>query len=265
MSRFQTTLKELNDAFDKFEVNNASKIVYSYVWNDFCDWYIELSKQRLYSADEEVKSAVLTRAISLYEEMLKLVHPFMPFITEEIWQLLDERKEGESISISTFPLFNEKLINKNAEDEILFVQDVVTAIRNIRGEMNLPPSKLINVFLKSSAVTLEQEKYIKSLVRINELTVDADMQKPKASASAVVKGCDIFIPLEGLIDLNVERARIEKEIARLLTSFENVRKKLSNEAFVAKAPADVIEKEKTKLADWEKSLVKLQSILEDLN
>ncbi|MHB8930373.1 MAG: valine--tRNA ligase [Melioribacteraceae bacterium] len=265
MSRFQTTLKELNDAFDKFEVNNASKIVYSYVWNDFCDWYIELSKQRLYSADEEVKSAVLTRAISLYEEMLKLVHPFMPFITEEIWQLLDERKEGESISISTFPVFNEKLINKNAEEEILFVQNVVTAIRNIRGEMNLPPSKQINVFLKSSAVALEQEKYIKSLVRINELTVDVDMQKPKASASAVVKGCDIFIPLEGLIDLNVERARIEKEIARLLTSFENVRKKLSNEGFVAKAPADVIEKEKTKLADWEKSLVKLQSILEDLN
>jgi valyl-tRNA synthetase len=265
ISRFQSTLKELNEAFDKFEVNNASKIVYSYVWNDFCDWFIELSKQRLYHGSDEVKSAVLTRAISLYEEMLKLVHPFMPFITEEIWQLLDERKNGESISTSSFPKPDEKLIDKNAEAEILFVQEVVTAIRNIRGEMNLAPSKLINVFLKTDKVTEEQALYMKSLVRIDKLEFDLHMAKPKASASAVIKGCDIFIPLEGLIDLDVERTRIEKEITRLSSSLEGVRKKLSNENFVAKAPADVIEKERTKMEDWEKSLEKLRAILSDLN
>jgi valyl-tRNA synthetase len=265
ISRFQSTLKELNEAFDKFEVNNASKIVYSYVWNDFCDWFIELSKQRMYHGSDEVKSAVLTRAISLYEEMLKLVHPFMPFITEEIWQLLDERKNGESISTSSFPKPDEKLIDKNAEAEILFVQEVVTAIRNIRGEMNLAPSKLINVFLKTDKVTEEQALYMKSLVRIDKLEFDLHMAKPKASASAVVKGCDIFIPLEGLIDLDVERTRIEKEITRLSSSLEGVRKKLSNENFVAKAPADVIEKERTKMEDWEKSLDKLKAILSDLN
>ncbi|MCL6098589.1 MAG: valine--tRNA ligase [Bacteroidetes bacterium] len=265
MSRFQSTLKELNDSLDKFEVNNASKIVYAYVWNDFCDWYIELSKQRLYQGSDDAKSAVLTRAISLYEEMLKLVHPFMPFITEEIWQLLDERKNGESISISDFPEFKENLLDQNAEKEISFVQDVVTAIRNIRGEMNLPPSKSINVFLKTDKVTEEQARYIKSLVKIGELNVDAILSKPKTSASAVVKGCDIFIPLEGLIDLNVERTRIEKEITRLTGSLEGVRKKLSNEGFVAKAPADVIERERIKMSDWEKSLEKLQAILSDLN
>jgi valyl-tRNA synthetase len=265
ISRFQSTLKELNEAFDKFEVNNASKIVYSYVWNDFCDWFVELSKQRMYHGSDEVKSAVLTRAISLYEEMLKLVHPFMPFITEEIWQLLDERKEGESISTSSFPKLDEKLIDKNAEAEILFVQEVVTAIRNIRGEMNLAPSKLINVFLKTDKVTEEQALYMKSLVRIDKLEFDLHMAKPKASASAVVKGCDIFIPLEGLIDLDVERTRIEKEITRLSSSLEGVKKKLSNENFVAKAPADVIEKERTKMEDWEKSLEKLKAILSDLN
>ncbi len=265
MSRFQSTLKELNDSLDKFEVNSASKIVYAYVWNDFCDWYVELSKQRLYQGSDEEKSAVLTRAISLYEEMLKLVHPFMPFITEEIWQLLDERKNGESISVSDFPEFKKNLLDQNAEKEIAFVQDVVTAIRNIRGEMNLPPSKSINVFLKTDKITEEQSRYIKSLVKIGELKVDAQLSKPKASASAVVKGCDIFIPLEGLIDLNVERARIEKEIARLTGSLEGVRKKLSNEGFVAKAPADVIERERTKMSDWEKSLDKLSSILADLN
>ncbi|NJD22089.1 MAG: valine--tRNA ligase [Melioribacter sp.] len=264
MSRFQSTLKELNDGLDKFEVNNGSKILYSFVWNDFCDWYVELAKNRLYQGTEEVKSAVLTRAILLYEEMLKLVHPFMPFITEEIWQLLDERKDGESISTSSFPKFDNKLIDKKAEEEILFVQEVVSAIRNIRGEMNLPPSKQINVFLKTEKVTEEQVRYIKSLVRINELKFDSNITKPKASASAVVKGCDIFIPLEGLIDFNVERSRIEKEIARLSSSLETVKKKLSNEGFIAKAPADVLERERTKLVDWEKALDKLKTILADI-
>ena len=141
---------------------------------------------------------------------------------------------------------------------------MVTAIRNIRGEMNISPAKQINVFLKSGSITSSQERYIKSLVKIDQLIVDENLDKPKACASAVVKGCDIFIPLEGLIDIGVERARIEKELSRLLNSFNGVRKKLENENFVSKAPADVIEKEKTKLADWEKALEKLQAILDDL-
>ncbi len=264
-SRFNKTIKEFSEALDRFEVNAASKIVYSYVWNDFCDWYIELSKQRMYQGSEEEKSAVLTRAIILFAEMLKLVHPFMPFISEEIWQLFDERKPGESISVAQFPEFNASFVDEKSESEIFFVQEVVTAIRNIRGEMNLPPSKTINVFLKSDQLTSEQSKYIKSLVKIDELTVDANMNKPKASASAVVKGCDIFIPLEGLIDLEVERARIEKEMTRLSASLESVRKKLSNESFVAKAPADVIERERIKMNDWEKAIEKFKSILADLN
>jgi len=264
-SRFNKTIKEFSDALDKFEVNAASKIAYSYIWNDFCDWYVELSKQRLYHGSNEEKSAVLTRAILLYEEMLKLVHPFMPFISEEIWQLLDDRKDGDSISISNFPKYNSAMIDNNAEQEIIFVQEVVTAIRNIRGEMNISPAKTINVYLKTDRVTEEQSKYIKSLVKIENLIVDAKLEKPKASASAVVKGCDIFIPLEELIDLNVERTRIQKEITRLSSSLEGVKKKLSNESFVAKAPPDVIEREKTKMYDWEKALDKLKTILADLN
>jgi len=264
-SRFHKTIKEFTNAIDNFEVNSATKIIYSYVWNDFCDWYVELSKFRLYHGSDEEKSAVLTRAILLYEEMLKLVHPFMPFITEEIWQMLDERKAGESISITSFPEFNEKMIDEEAEKEIEFIQNIVTAIRNIRGEMNIPPAKQINVYLKTDKITEEQSNYIKSLVKIENLIIDSQIQKPKASASAVVKGCDIFVPLEGLIDINVERHRIQKEIARLSSSLESVKKKLSNESFVTKAPADVIEREKNKLNDWQKALEKLQSILSDLN
>ncbi len=264
ISRFQKTIKEFSEALDKFEINAASKIVYSFVWNDFCDWYVELAKNRLYHGEEEVKSAALTRAIVLFGEMLKLVHPFMPFISEEIWQLLDTKKEGESISTSQFPVFDSKMINEKAEQEIEFVQQVITAIRNIRGEMNISPAKPIKVYLKSDQLTEEQQRYIKSLVRVEELFVEANIQKPKASASAVVKGCEVYIPLEGLIDIEVERQRIEKEITRITGSLAGVKKKLSNESFVAKAPANIIENEKTKMQDWESALVKLKAIYDDL-
>lgn len=264
LSRFEKTIKMFTEAIDEYEINNAVKIIYSYVWSDFCDWYIELSKFRFYNADDEVKSALLSRAISLFEEMLKLVHPFMPFITEEIWQLLGERKKGDSISIQEFPKYYGILIDEVAENNVEFIQNIINAIRNIRGEMNIPPSKLINVYLKTGRINDDQIKYIKSIVKIDELVVDPAMQKPKASASAVVKDCDVFIPLEGLIDLNVERSRIEKEITRISGSLEGVKKKLSNEGFVAKAPAEVIERERTKMHDWETSLEKLKAILEDL-
>jgi valyl-tRNA synthetase len=264
MSRFQNSLQKFENALDKFDVNGATKIIYGFVWNDFCDWYIELSKNRMYSDDKEVKAAVLTRSLTLFAEMMKLIHPFMPFISEEIWQLLDERNEGESISTSEFPKQNLKLIDKNAEQEMKFTQDVITAIRNIRGEMNIPPSRSILVYLKTDSLSNVQQNYIISIAKVNELVVDKVINKPKASASAVVRGCDIFIPLEGIIDLDVERERIEKEIKRLEGMLIGVSKKLANEKFVINAPVDVVQKEKAKLTDWENSLDKLRIILSDL-
>ena len=162
ISRFNETLAEFNSAMDKFEINSGTKIIYSFVWNDFCDWYVEMIKNRLYSESKEatpefnieVKSAVLSRALSIFEDMLKLIHPFMPYVTEELWQVMKERKAGESISVSLFPALKKELINKKAEKEMGFVEEVVTAIRNIRGEMNIPPSKLVEVKLKSNSVNL---------------------------------------------------------------------------------------------------------------
>jgi len=264
-SRFQNTIKKFETALDNFDINGATKIIYSYVWNDFCDWYIELSKNRMYSKDTEVKAAVLSRALSLFGEMMKIIHPFMPFISEEIWHMLDERKEGDSISISSFPVYNDNLIDEKAEEEIEFVQNVITGIRNIRGEMNIPPSKFISAHLKTNQLTEIQKEYIKSLAKVDELVVDINIEKPKASASTVVKGCDIFIPLEGLIDLNIERNRIEKEIIRLENLLNGVNKKLSNEKFINNAPKEIIEKEKGKQNDWQSSLNKLKIILSELN
>ncbi|HET56148.1 MAG TPA: valine--tRNA ligase, partial [Ignavibacteria bacterium] len=263
-SRFNSTIKSYKAALDKFDINGAHKIIYGFIWNDFCDWYLEMSKNRIYSEDKEIKSAVLTRSINLFAEMMKLLHPMMPYITEEIWQSLDDRKDGESISTSKFPKEDESKIDKPAEEEIEFMQSVVNAIRNIRGEMNIPPSKQIDLYLKADKISDVQKKYIQSLVRVEKLIVDADIDKPKASASSVVKGCDIYIPLEGLIDLDVERQRLQKEINRLEGLLNAVTKKLSNEKFVNNAPDDVVEKEKVKQRDWTESIDKLKKILEDL-
>lgn len=265
ISRFNKTLTQLNKAMDQFEVNNGSKLIYSFIWNDYCDWYLELIKNRLYSEDEEIKAAVLSRAIKLFEDMMKILHPFMPFITEELWQLLDKRNDGESISVSKYSEVDKSLLNEKAEDEMSFVQDVITAIRNIRGEMNIPPSKKVNAFVKSGELKDHQQEYIKRLAKVESLQTDPELQKPKASASAVLKNCEIYIPLEGLIDLDIEKERLQKEITRLENSLAGIEKKLSNEKFVNNAPADVVEKEKKKKSDWTENLEKVKAILEDLN
>jgi valyl-tRNA synthetase len=263
-SRFNQTVKDLNKAMDNFEINNASKIIYSYVWNDFCDWFIEFSKNRFYAQDEEIKSAALLRALSYFENLLKIAHPFMPFVTEELWHLIKERKPGESILISEYPVVDEKKINPSADREMEFVQNIITAIRNIRGEMNIPPSKAIDVFIKTSEVKPHQVEYIKKLARVVNLTADLEIEKPKASVSAVIKDCEIFIPLEGLIDLEIERTRLKKEIERMENSLAGINKKLSNEKFVQNAAPEVVEKERGKKQDWELSLNKLREILINL-
>jgi valyl-tRNA synthetase len=265
ISRLNKTILQLNKAMDEFEVNNAIKLIYSFIWNDFCDWYVEMIKNRLYADDEEIKSAVLTRAISIFEDALKMLHPFMPFITEELWQLMDERKDEESISTSTYPVVDEKLIKDSADEEMDFVKDIITAIRNIRGEMNIAPSKKVNAMIKSSSVEDYQIDYIKKLAKVEDLKVDVNIQKPKASASAVLRGVEIFIPLEGLIDLEVERQKIQKEITRLEGSLAGIDKKLSNEKFVANASPEIVEKERAKQKDWLDNIGKLKEILNNLN
>jgi len=264
ISRFNNTVKAVSDALDNFEINNATKIIYSYVWNDFCDWYVELSKTRLYSDNAEIQSAVLTRALALFEEMLKLIHPFMPFISEEIWHLLKERNDKESISITDYPVFDEKKIDEKSENEISYLQNIITALRNIRGEMNIPPSKKIDAFIKTDELTTSQIKYITSLAKVNNIRFSSNIEKPKASASSVVDNIEIYVPLEGLIDLNVEKERLQKEVNRLQGVLNGVTKKLSNEKFVNNAPKEVVERERQKQNDWNNSLEKLKSILADL-
>jgi len=264
-SKFQNAIELYTTSLDKYEINGATKILYSYVWNDFCDWFIELTKDRLYNSEsDEVKSAVLTRALFHFDNMLRMIHPFMPFLSEELWSLIAERNEGESISVAQFPELDKSKIDSDAENKMEFVQNIISSVRNIRGEMNIPPSKKIDALFKTNTLEEDQIKYIRTLAKIDNLEFGANITKPKASASSVIKDCEIYIPLDGIIDLQVERDRLTKEMKRLEGALISVNKKLSNERFVNNAPKEVVENENAKKSDWENSLVKLKSILEDL-
>jgi valyl-tRNA synthetase len=269
LSRLNRTLIDLNKAMESFEINNGIKIIYSFVWNNFCDWYIEMMKDRLYSDNEEIKSAVLTRALIIFEDLLKIVHPFMPFITEELWEKVEEalgtnKSEVKSISISKYPEIKTEQLNPSAEKEMDFVKDIITSIRNIRGEMSIPPSKMMNAFFKAKPFSQRQIDYIKKLAKASNVSVDENLSRPKASASAVVKDIEIYVPLEGLIDLELEKSRLQKEIIRLESALTGIEKKLSNKKFVENAPEEIVQKERTKKKDWETSLEKLKNNLWDL-
>lgn len=268
-SRLHSTIGDLNAALENFEINQATKILYDFAWHDFCDWYVELVKSRLYGNEpDEVKRAVLFRALSIFGNMLKLLHPFMPFVTEELWQKLADRKEDESIMIAPFPRQDDRWIDKETESEMGFIQRLIESIRNIRGEMGIAPSKEIQLKIrfhdKRRASSIDKyTSYVLRLARVADIE-RIDGKQPKSSASAVVDGEEIFVPLEGIIDVDLERARLEKEIARLQAMLEDVRKKLTNESFMTKAPREVVDREQEKLRNFTVTLEKLRHNLEQL-
>jgi valyl-tRNA synthetase len=267
LSRLHSTIRDLNETLDKFEINQATKILYDFIWHDFCDWYVEMIKGRLYGDEsQETKQIVLRRAINIFDQALRLLHPFMPFVTEELWQHLEDRTQDESIMISAFPECNEKWIDKKTESEMAFVQNSINSIRNVRGELSIPPSKDIEIIISFSdnskeTIIKKYQSYFQRLARVIRITGLTDSAKPKQSASAVVDGGEVFIPLAGLIDIGAERERIQKEITHAEAMVENIEKKLVNENFVNRAPKEIVEKEREKLDNFKTNLDKLRNNL----
>ncbi len=265
--RIRLTLIGMEDDFTNYRLNEALKKIYSLIWDDFCDWYIELCKGD--KPGQSMPKEKLERALGFFEVLMKMLHPFMPFITEEIWQRIRFRKPNEALTISDWPSIPDA---QYREDEKLFqtIQAHVSAIRNIQADMNLAPKSVLTILLKPKTeplgMQLENAGWIyNKLLPVRKFTVNLTLSKPKASAAAVIDGSEIYIPLEGLIDLEKQRDRIQKEISRLEGFLKSVNGKLSNKGFVENAPDDVVAKEKQKKADAETSLAKLQTQLQDLN
>jgi len=239
---------EITDLFEKFRFNDAALAIHDFFWHQFCDWYLEISKVDLYSDNKDQKDKGIQVLLYVLKESFKILHPIMPFITEELWQNLPEH--SKSIMVETWPKKNEDLIFEKDKEAFEFIKNVVYFIRNIRGEMKIPPKKEINIIIntnseKKQTIVKEYEHYIQFLAKTASIEIGNNIEKPEgASSSAVDSETEIYVPLKGNVDMEKERQRLEKEIAKLDKEIEKLEKKLKNQAFIDKAPAEIVSKVK---------------------
>lgn len=253
LTRLNQTIGKVTELFEKFEFGEAGRLLYRFIWDDFCDWYIEMSKETLAGDDEAAK--LTTRSILVYvlDNTLRLLHPIMPFVTEEIWQSVPH--VGESLVVATYPTVHPEQMDEKAAEEMEFLMDFIRSVRTVRNEMNTPLSKPINIIAKVSdaahyTVLKENESYIARFSNPEEFVYGEDVEAPSDAVTSVITGAEIYLPLAGLINIEDEIARLEKEAEKLQQEVDRVEKKLSNEKFVAKAPAAVVEAERAKGADY---------------
>ena len=250
LSRLQHTAKSVTEMLEKFELGEAGRMIYDFIWGEVCDWYIELAKPRLYNKENAEERATAQHVLAtVLTSAMQLLHPYMPFITEEIYQCLPH--EAESIMISKWPEADEALMDDEAERLMGAIMESVKAIRNMRAEVNVPPGKKVPATMLAAADLKDgieaNADYIHLMGAISELTVLADnAAKPENAMAAVVAGIEVYLPLAGLIDVEKENARLNKELAAIDKELSRVEGKLGNAGFLAKAPEAVIEKEKAK-------------------
>jgi valyl-tRNA synthetase len=272
LARLAAAAEETNTALADYKFNDAASTLYAFTWHEFCDWYIELVKDDLYGADPAVKARAQAVLCTVLEQLLRLLHPFMPFITEEIWQALPGSRPVASLMLAGYPTGEGLPVDAEGARRMELIMEVVKAVRNIRGEMDVPPGKQIAAVLDcrsaaSAAILRTGERYIRALARVSEISCGVGIDRPEKAATQVAGDVEILLPLAGLIDVEAEEARLAKEIIKVEKDVELFEKKLGNEAFVAKAPPQVLEKDRGKLAEareklgiLQQSLVKIQSL-----
>ncbi|KEI95771.1 valyl-tRNA synthetase [Clostridium botulinum A2B7 92] len=264
LSRLNTVVKEVTENIEKFELGIASQKIYDFIWGEFCDWYIELVKPVLYGENEEAKGIAFNVLHKVLETSLQLLHPIMPFITEEIYTHL--YTEYESIAISKWPEYEESLKDEKSEKDMEYIIEAIKSIRNVRTEMNVPPSRKAKLMIyltenEAEGSFKEGEVYFQKLASASEVSFLENKETSDKNVSVVTRGAEIFIPLLELVDIEKELERLNKEKEKLEKEIDRVEKKLSNERFVAKAPESVVNEEREK---GEKYKAMLKSVLESL-
>ncbi|MDX1466559.1 MAG: class I tRNA ligase family protein, partial [Halomonas sp.] len=260
VSRLQQTQAQVTRAMEEFRFDHASQALYDFVWNEYCDWYLELSKPVLWDegASEAAKRGTRQTLVRVLEAILRLAHPMMPFISEEIWQRVAPLAgmEGESVMTQPWPLADEALIDERATRDIEWLKGVIVAVRNIRAEMNIAPGKPLEALLTKGgpedAERLAANRlFLSKLAKLERVEWLDDAEQAPLSATQLVGEMEVLVPMADLIDKDTELARLAKEIDKQEKLIGGIEKKLGNESFVAKAPEAVVEKERAKLADFE--------------
>ncbi|CSC71106.1 valyl-tRNA synthetase [Vibrio cholerae] len=265
-SQFELAAKEFNGHIDNFRLDMAANTLYEFIWNQFCDWYLELTKPVLWKGTEAQQRETRRTLITVLEKTLRLAHPVIPYITETIWQSvkpLVDGVEGDTIMLQALPQYDVANFNQEALDDIEWVKAFITSIRNLRAEYDINPGKPLEVMLKAAneqdAARIEANKpVLVSLAKLESIRVLADGEATPACATALVGKSELMIPMAGLIDKDAELDRLAKEIAKTQGEIARIEGKLGNEGFVAKAPEAVITKEREKLAGYQEALVKLE-------
>lgn len=267
LTRLQETTTQVTRFIDAYEFGEVGRALYNFIWDDLCDWYIEMAKLPLNGDDAEAKH--MTRSVLAYvlDRTMRLLHPFMPFITEEVWQHLPH--EGESITVAAWPTRDDSFVDQQAVKDMQLLQEIIRSVRNTRAELNVPMSKEITLHINAdNAQVLEQlergRAYIERFCRPSELKLGTGLTAPEKSMSSVLSGVELYLPLAGLLDLDAELKRLEGELKRLDGEVTRVQKKLSNEGFVAKAPENVIAAEREKEKDYLEQREKVRARIEEL-
>lgn len=267
LTRLNETIERVTSLAERYEFGEVGRELYNFIWDDFCSWYIEMAKLPLYGEDEAAKKA--TRSILAYvlDQTMRLLHPFMPFITEEIWQHLPH--DGESITVAAWPTVRSDLHFAEEADNMKLLMDIIRSVRNIRAEVNTPMSKKVPLFISAkdaaTVAVLEANKaYLEKFCNPDTLTIGEALEAPGQSMTAVITGAQVFLPLVGLINLEEEIARLEKELEKWAKEVKLVTGKLSNEKFVSKAPEALVNVEREKLADYESKHAVVLKRLEEL-
>jgi valyl-tRNA synthetase len=261
--------EDITLALDEYRFNDAAAAVYRFIWHELCDWYLELSKPVFYGKENPEQRQAAQRTLhEVYQKMLQLLHPFMPFLTEELWQILKGSDEN-SIMVSKFPVVNAQWADMEAEKEMEMIMEIITSIRNIRGEMRIAPSQKLKVFIsaadeKNKKSIVKDQGYILNLANLESLAVEINMVEPKGVATAVMGATKIFVPLAGAVDISAEKARLEKELGKVSKDLEQCSKKLANRDFCVKAAPEIIQKEEEKLKDLQKKFATLEGALKKL-
>lgn len=253
LTRLNETVARVTELFDRFEFAEANRQLYNFIWDDFCDWYIEMSKEVLYGDDEVSKQTTRSILVHTLDQILRLLHPIMPFVTEEIWLMIPH--QGESLVVADYPVVDEALTDTAAATGMEVLKELIRSVRNIRAEVNTPLSKPITLLIKTNDVTIDRflvanRSYIERFCNPEELVIQGDLVAPDLAMSAVITGAEIYLPLAGLINIEEEITRLEKELDKWTSEVKRVQGKLSNERFVANAPADVVQAEKDKEKDY---------------
>jgi valyl-tRNA synthetase len=267
--KLNKAIEDITVALDEYRFNDAAAAVYRFIWHELCDWYLELSKPVFYGkGNPEQRQAAQRTLHEVFQKMLQLLHPFMPFLTEELWQILKGSDEN-SIMVSKFPVVNAQWADMEAEKEMEMIMEIITSIRNIRGEMRIAPSQKLKVFISAAdeqnkKIVDTNQSYILNLANLESLTVEINMVEPKGVATAVMGATKIFVPLAGAVDISAERARLEKELGKVSKDLEQCSKKLANRDFCLKAAPEIIQKEEEKLKDFQKKFATLEGALKKL-